>query len=951
MLGNLINKLKRYKFKDKYINVIVVPGNHDLNLENNDRNFDDIIKSYKNNTFKNFIDRDLISLSNFYEFANLNKCFNDEKIVSCRKMIIGNKKVKFSLLNTAIFSLCGSSNQDMGIHYLSEENINNLIIKEEVDLNILVMHHSIEWFQTNIKEKLRKIISENFDIVFAGHEHDAFVENRNINNKNSTIFIQGNALSGDRNHEKGFTTVVYDTDKKKVYGSSYIWNNDYYKRQDILDCFLEHKQYTEFINNSEFFKEKEYDIDGILIDKYFVFPSLEYKIRNNEGDLETKTIDSCNELIDVILKNDKTVISGDIKSGKSTLAMVLYKELRKKRFVPILLLSEDLRHKRIDKVIEYAFKEQYIDYGNLFDKFSQLNKNEKILIIDDAGKVEPKIFSKMLNEFYNQFSKTILISEEKINLNIQKQIVDALTEEKIGQLNIKPFLYNKRKELISKLYNLYSTENNSPNNKEMIRELNNMISSQIRYFRLDPEFIKNYVIQYMSKLNYNLFSTGKNVFSIVYENSIKNNLIKHSEQSDVGPIFNVLQEVAYYMHFNKKVWITDKELSSIIENYNKDYRQNLKISSLLLVGNNSKLIIEEGSKIRFKDSNLLAYFVAQALNRKYFYDSELISEKIEYILHHLCFGINSDIILFMALITNNIQIINTILCCADKHFENIEELSFDKNNIKFLCESDFSVKDTIPNEKEKKEKENKVVKYEEELKSSETVEIIDEYDYDENEINSAKNILFKSIKYIEILSKILPAFCHNMQVKQQDKLVYTIYSYTNRFLFQSLNKISRDYNNFVEQIFNEVSEIRKEKNISDINIDNVKKVITEIGISLLISLYQLVVHTATTKETIKALEAFDYEKNSNYLIMNLMMIEREGNLKEFKRRAISIYNNSELKIIKSLVKFTVRNYFLNHDIKIVGEAQSLLDKFFGASENEDKKKIKDDITKNKLKYK
>lgn len=948
MLGSLLNQLKLKIFKGKWLNVLVVPGNHDLDLTNNDRTFENIVGAMKDRREKSLIESDLESLKNFYEFASRNKCFIDDKIVSHNRIRINDVYINFTLINTAIFSLCGSNNQDMGIHYLNTENIANLIPKVRGDLNIAVMHHSYEWFANGVKEELRHILSNNFSIVFGGHEHDGFGEQTKINNESSILYLQGNSLSGDRNHQKGFTATVYNTDDKSVEGYSFLWNMDYYKPTKILDELLPVKNTQKFKNCQEFVKQLEYDDNHKLISQYFVFPSLSYNISNIGNELDTKVIDDEETFIQFIHENDKTIISGESKAGKSTLAKVLYQCIIRGEsdIVPLLLVSEDLRNKKIDRIVEYAFKDQYDENDNSYDKFLQLEKTKRLVIVDDAGKISKKTLEKILELFDRLFSKVILFSEEKVDLNIRKQILEALTEKKVGQISIRPFLYDKRKLLISKVYSICSVPGEDNNPIQTIDALNNMISSQVRYFRLDPDFIVNFVTQYSDKYKFDLTS-GSNIFNMVYENSIKNRIIKNMQPSDVNGLFRIMSEIAYYMHFNKIPWLSIGEVSNIIEVYNKEFRQNIKIAIFLEAGEKSKLIIEKEAKIRFKDNNLLSYFVAQSLNIKYHYED--ITENIKYLLNNLCFGINSDIMLFMALITNNPKIISVVLSCANNHFEHMEEMNFDSKNIPFLCQSDFSVKNTIPDDKEKKEKEHQLIKYEEELKAYELVELVDDYAYDEKDILTFENQVIKSIKYLEVLSKILPAFSHNMKSDQQDVLVQALYSYPNRFIYQWLSEINNYYEEIVEEIYNKITEMRKEKNIAELHMDSVKKAIEQVSVFLVVSLYQLVANTATTSQTIDALNAFNFTSNSNYSIMNLMMVEKSTNIKEFCEKAIKLYDKSEIKLVKSMVKFTVRNFFLNHDISLIGETQSLLDKFFGNSNNADKKEIKIGMAIKKIK--
>lgn len=122
--------------------------------------------------------------------------------------------------------------------------------------------------------------------------------------------------------------------------------------------------------------------------------------------------------------------------------------------------------------------------------------------------------------------------------------------------------------------------------------------------------------------------------------------------------------------------------------------------------------------------------MAQALNQKYHQDED-IKEYLDYLLKNLCFSINSDIVLFLALITNNPKFVNVIMDGAIKHFEQREELSFDEGNIKFLLDTTIPVKNSLPNELDRRQRDEVLEKQEEDAKFSDLIELVNEYDYSE----------------------------------------------------------------------------------------------------------------------------------------------------------------------------------------------------------------------------
>ena len=336
--------------------------------------------------------------------------------------------------------------------------------------------------------------------------------------------------------------------------------------------------------------------------------------------------------------------------------------------------------------------------------------------------------------------------------------------------------------------------------------------------------------------------------------------------------------------------------------------------------------------------------MAQALNQKYHQDED-INDYLDYLLKNLCFSINSDIVLFLALITNNPKFINVIINGAIKHFEKKEELSFDAENVKFLLDTTIPVKNSLPNEEERKQRDEVLAKQEEDAKFSDLIELVNEYDYSEEDLLKIENQIMISFKYLEILSKTLPAFCQNMKVEQQDVLVSLIYRCPNQFLFDVLKDIGDNFEAFCNEVYEDISALRQEKNIAEVSINSVKHMIEQISAVLVMALYQVVAATSASEQTITALNEFNYNSNSNYKLQNLMMISRVADVTTFSRRAQELNRELENKIEKSIIKYTVREYLLRNNVEIYGEAQSLIDCFFGGQTSQ---KLKMEISKKRI---
>ena len=939
LVGAISKTLREEKLSGKQIEVVCVPGNHDVFFPKIPFTIDDTMILEEN--INTCIEQYLLSMNGFFGFAQHRKCFLDDKIVSKRIFTFGDKKVGFVMLNTAPLSMLGGNAEDMGRHYLSDEQIASIESATEADVNILVMHHSIEWFNSSCKDKLRKIISKKYSLVLTGHEHEPVGESRNINGAGDVQYVQGNALCGYASEGNGFCVVNLDFDAGRMIGHSLLWKESFYVPKKILDAPIKDCIGKVFAAKREFVENLNIDVNKKKIDDYYVFPSLTYYTYKENEEVEKHDVETEKDLMEVIEKYNKIVISGEHKAGKTLLAKRMFRFYLRQGKTPLLLTASDVNKKKIDRTVEYAFYEQYNSENDAYELFKQIQKSNKIVLLDEANLMSQNILNILLEFLENNFGKIILFCEEKMDLDIKKRVLDIMIEPDTLNMVIKPFLYVKRKKLIS---NILSCDKDAERDVDKeTHKINELINTQIKYFNLDPEFIINFVNQYEREYRFQ-FSSGLNVFNVVYESSIRNRIIANSENIDATIVINVLRELAFYMHFGKKVYVGIDEISNVVETYKKEYRQKVNIRSFMDAAIKAKILVDVDNEIRFKDHTLVAYFVAQALNQKYHQDED-IGTYLEYLLKNLCFSINSDIVLFMALITNNPKFVNVIIDGAKKHFQQKEELSFDEENIKFLLDTVIPVKNSLPNEAERKQRDEALAKQEENAKFSDLIELVNEYDYSEEDLLKMENQIMISFKYLEILSKTLPAFCPNMKVEQQDVLVSLIYRCPNQFLFNILKDINDNFEAFSNEIYEEISALRQEKNIAEVNVDSVKYMIEQISAILVMALYQAVAATSASDQTITALNEFNYNLNSNYKLQNLMMISYVADVSTFSRRAQALNRELENKIEKSIIKYTVREYLLRNNVEIYGEAQSLIDCFFGGQSSQ---KLKMEIAKKRI---
>ena len=253
----LLRSLNRSGYKDKKIYVLSVPGNHDINFTGLSVSISDIIESYQNGTVDNLKEKYIDSMQDYFLYAVEQECFIEDKVISKRIIEYGKKKVGVVLYNTAPLSLLGGNSEDMGNHYLSEEEFKKLEEATDADINILVLHHSIEWLKTCYKDRLIKIIAKKYSLVLSGHEHFPLGQRNCIDNSGVVQFVQGNALQGYTEEGNGFCTLTIELDDFYVEGYSYIWDNSLYIPEKIIATNIQNGLSRALILQSEFARMHE----------------------------------------------------------------------------------------------------------------------------------------------------------------------------------------------------------------------------------------------------------------------------------------------------------------------------------------------------------------------------------------------------------------------------------------------------------------------------------------------------------------------------------------------------------------------------------------------------------------------------------------------------------------------------------------------------------------------
>lgn len=493
LVGILIKEIKRSTDYHDHIDIFIVPGNHDVDLSKQPLDSKQLTQIRIDNSFYKYVESELSRQMEFRNFAKHNKLFLtnaqfDQKIIQCREDF----KIEVNMINSAMFS---TLEDDKGLHFISQDVINDLASPTGADFVVTIMHHPSDWFVDSCKTPLENAIYSKSSLLFHGHEH--YLSTKQIITETSPgVFIQsGGSLSEHGSWEKSqFHIGKLDTVTLKYTMSQFSWNPNERQYEDkgkgIFE--LQHKPSIEkkLAPDCEYQKSLLMDVkQGELVDfrELFIFPRIQ---EDDSRTLNPKEYVDYESFSKQIINNKRVIINGGYNAGKTTLLKWLFLKLSDD-FIPILCGIEQIRNYKPKHLIQSVFKDIYGDNDSNFMRFCQTPKKRKIILIDDVDRINEKDLQRFVEAISSEFEYIIFASKDKLELDLLDRMKAYLnTADTIYPYKIAQFYSDKRRELVEKTVNMHIDD---PESRARITHLiAEALKLQRRMINLDPDFIIKY---------------------------------------------------------------------------------------------------------------------------------------------------------------------------------------------------------------------------------------------------------------------------------------------------------------------------------------------------------------------------------------------------------------------------------------------------------------------------
>lgn len=678
------------------LNIVIVPGNHDCNFK-----YDSQIRknSIKNVDYKNLgddysvIGTCLVVQKDFWEFYQK---YGD----------VPQNKLSYAVsFNKEDLSICFHCQNSSWMSQINEKPGSlffpvNLLHNDDTgifDINISVYHHPINWFnpdsEKNNKREFQNYLDKISSIQLIGHEHECAYENRiGIDTNFDSLNFSG-AIFNDNNNQKssGFQIIEISTNNRTGTIKKYILDDSIYICDFDKEFRINHGTTRNFNITKELYKKiNQIQIplsinngDCKLSDIY-IYPDLE-SIEHDD-----KYIDSYfdSKLLIGNKKISKCILEGDSQIGKTSLIRMLFLEYYNRGYYPLIVDGTQLKDSKFENIIKQIFYKIYTEGKNEIEKYKQLPKERKILLVDDFQKATNNLYDiqKSINQITQYFGQTI------IAIDSVHGMIPQIQAELDGfySFSIKPFGHKKTNDLITKYFSKKCCHSGE---KQILLQKIKFTFDQIRSI-LGNKVIPSYPIFLLSilqSLENASFDLNETSYGYCYQSLIHYSLaIKANIQNEnVGSYINFTKELAFYFLTNNINSLSENDFVEFYNSYSDKFVfQTYDIVKAKLLKSQLLVLDESGFGFGYKYVYyfLAAKHISDIINKD---EGKKIISKLFSDIH---LEVNANILVFITHHTNDISFINDSLISAMIPFEKIDAITLNKGGSYYTNIKDISSK-------------------------------------------------------------------------------------------------------------------------------------------------------------------------------------------------------------------------------------------------------------------
>lgn len=568
-------------------------------------------------------------------------------------------------------------------------------------LSFAIIHHPTQWFsQPHAMRPLRDKLSELANIVLVNHEHvsEAFEQRRLFDadaSHPSTIYVSGGVLQESPNSSKcSFNVIRVDLQALAAQITRYKFNES-----DVGPHFVREASEQVSIGAAypqsafKLVKEFEDTLDDpgapvthplrdprnpLRLQDFFLYPDLWELDEDHDGSQQRQV--RSNKVVETILGNGKSLITGGEKSGRTSLVKSLFRECLMAAKVPLLLNGADLpkRPEQLRNRIRKAVSEQYKTLTP--DAFEQLPSDNRVVLVDDIHRlpVGGEARKSLLRGLEQQFGQVILCGDDLLKIEELKG-KDARESGlwEYRHLVILGFGEYLRAEFVRKWIVLGRDIVPEEEFVEAeIERLCHMINAVIRQ-QLIPSY-PLFLILVLQQANMAKPNVQGGSFGHLFEGVITAILSRSAfGKISIGDKYNYLGALAMQMYLAKAMSMSRQEFEKWHTAYWDNIELRVGVDEVLDDFQILGILSQRADTISFRYAYFFCFFVAYFLNQRVHESKcrQQISELCQRVYHR----VSADIVLFLAHLTGDPIVLDEMIKACERLIDGAPLVMFDED--------------------------------------------------------------------------------------------------------------------------------------------------------------------------------------------------------------------------------------------------------------------------------
>jgi hypothetical protein len=739
------------------------------------------------------------------------------------------KKIQLNLYNTALLSKRFEQQGELylPVGYFSE----HVNLDKNAGLSISVFHHSYLWLNSNISVEFRNHIEKTSDIALSGHQHyshDFYKEN---STGERILYIEAPALQDESfPRTSSFQILLFDWDLNQERSIKFRRSKELFRsvhdtgwralpiNRAIRAQFRLSTHFETALNSTA--TPLYHKVKGLLnLRDVFVFPDLSIRtagVRPRTRDIRGE------DTLSYISTARRILFQGASLSGKSSLARMLFLEIyRQGNMVPLLLAGHHLKSAAEDKVLSNLWGTFANEYsGEMLDEFKQLNKTERVLIVDDWHRTQFNSEGRrdFLGFVSSYFDKIFLFTDELFQIH---ELINKSPDTILGfdHVDIQAFNHRLRGQLIDRWVTL--GREHTGDSKTLIREIDQkeqLIESVMGKNTLPkrPFFVLS-ILQADQEEKADVAEAGS--FGYLYELLVTVALSQSKgAKAQLEKKYTFLAILAYRMFKHGNMSMSLSQVKDVAAEYARSHLITVDVTSMLNDLEEAHVLLNIDGNCSFAYWHLFFYFVARYYRDNLDRDEKLRIE-VEEIANHVASGANSSILMFIIYFArDSSDIVKKLVANADKIYsgELPADLDTDVAFLNKLCDRPVvevpEEVDVVKNRQDRRERNDMLAK------NSAALPIRDKHDVTYNDQLSDSDKFDLAYTHLGLLGQVIRNFPGSLPGPEKLLILKSTYLLGLRMLRALVRMLDSSLAALGKEL---TAAMKNEENFSDEKITNV----------------------------------------------------------------------------------------------------------------------------------